>query len=209
MTDISFLGFTPKANEITSYEDKFDILYDDGGQMLLITKDIYSTDADGNMPAFEYKYILNCIDMSAFGSKSNTIAIECFLCPLVEYINANALVNITDEPDYYYSDAGTSGVLPRLGEEFINYDPKDIPPDEYGNRWYDYYNRLTDNNDFVQTLNTAATVLDNANEMRGFSLDKVWNEIGTTGWDLLENLLLGEDWLKKSINRTYGKELSL
>lgn len=210
MTDISFLGFTPvNPKQIIPYEDKFDILHDDAGQMTLITKKTYSTEADENMPAFEYKYILNCMDMYALGSENHTIAIECFLCPLVEYVKANALNNITDDLYYYYYDASTSGALPKLGEEYIDYDLKYIPPDKYGNRWYNYYYHLINNTDFHQTLNVAATVLDNADMMRGFSFDRAWNEIGSTGWDLLESLLVGTDWLRETINRNYGKELSL
>lgn len=210
MTNTSFLGFTPvNPRQIISYENKFDVLHDDAGQMTLITKKTYSMEADGDMPAFEYKYILNCFDMYALGSENHTIVIECLLCPLFEYIKANVVKNITDKLEYYYDDAAVSGALPKLGDEYIDYNPKDIPPDDYGNQWEDYYYHLTDNADFHQTLNVAATVLDNADAMRGFSFDKTWNRIGSTGWDLLESLLVGTDWIKVSINRIYGKELSL
>lgn len=213
MTNIpTFFGCAPAdASQIIPYADKFDVLYDDAGQMILITNKIYSTEADENMPAFEYKYILNCMDMYAMtgDDEKHEIIIECRLCPLLEYVKANIVDSITDRPEYYYYDAGTSGVLPELGEESINYDPKDIPPDDYGNHWDDYYYHLTNNVDFLQTLNVAATVLDNADAMRGFSFDKTWNGLGSTGWDLLESLLIGTDWVKASINRIYGKELSL
>lgn len=205
MTNISFLGFTPiNPTQIISYEDKFDVLHDDAGQMLLITKKTYSTEADENIPAFRYKYILNCMDAYALGSEEHYIAVQCLLCPLIEYVKANVLDSITDDPEWYYNDAGTSGILPNLGDEYINYDPKDIPPDEYRNRWDDYYYHLTDNKEFLQTLNVAATVIDNADAMRGFSFDKTWNGLGTTGWDLLEALLVGTDWVKASIDRIYG-----
>lgn len=64
MNDIcTFLGFAPAlADQILSYKDKFDVVYHDQGQIILVSKDTYSMEADGELPAFEYKYILNCFD---------------------------------------------------------------------------------------------------------------------------------------------------
>ena len=128
------------------------------------------------------------------------------MCSLPKYVNKETLKEITDEVDYYFSDVTSSGVLPNMGDEYINYDPEQIPEDENGNRWYNYHYHLTDNKDFVQVLNVAATILDDVNVFRGFRMDRVWNDIGSTGWDSLRHLLLGEDWIKKSINRLMESE---
>ena len=211
MTNIpTFLGCSPvNTSQIIPYTEKFDVLYDDdGGEMKLITKETYSTEADEDMPAFKYKYVLNCMDLQAFGLQDKAICIQCLMCPLPEYVNKETLKEITDEVDYYFSDATSSGVLPNMGDEYINYDLEQIPEDENGNRWYDYYYHLTDNKDFVQVLNVAATMIDGMNDLRGWRMDRTWNQIGSTGWDLLRHLLLGENWIKKSINRILESEAS-
>lgn len=203
----TFLGCAPAdASQIIPYTEKFDVLYDDDGEMKLITKETYSTEADEDMPEFKYKYVLNCMDMKAFGTQEKSIVIQCLMCPLPKYVNKETLKEITDEVDYYFSDVTSSGVLPNMGDEYINYDPEQIPEDENGNRWYNYHYHLTDNKDFVQVLNVAATILDDVNVFRGFRMDRVWNDIGSTGWDSLRHLLLGEDWIKKSINRLMESE---
>ena len=171
MTNIpTFLGCTPAdASQIIPYTEKFNVLYDDGGEMKLITKETYSTEADGDMPAFKYKYVFNCMDMKAFGSEEKSIVIQCLMCPLPEYVNREILKEITDDIDFYFSDAASSGALPNMRDEYINYD--EVPEDENGNRWYDYYYHLTNNKDFVQVLNVAATILDDVNAFRGFRMD--------------------------------------
>mgnify|MGYP004475949255 CR=1 FL=1 len=208
MTNIpTFLGCVPAdESQIIPYTEKFDVLYDDGGEMKLITKETYSTEADEDMPAFKYKYVLNCMDLIAFGSEEKSIVIQCLMCPLPEYVNKETLSEITDDIDFYFSDATSSGVLPNMGDEYINYDPEQVPEDE--NRWDDYYYHLTDNKDFIQVLNVAATMIDGMNDLRGWRMDRTWNHIGSTGWDLLRHLLLGENWIKKSINRILESEAS-
>lgn len=208
MADVpTFLGCAPcNASQIIPYTDKFDVLYDDGGEMKLITKETYSTEADEDMPAFKYKYVLNCMDLTAFGTNQKAIVIQCLMCPLPEYVNKETLKEITDEVDYYFSDVARSDILPNMGDEYINYD--DVPEDENGNRWYEFYYHLTDNKDFVQVLNVAATMIDGMNDLRGWRMDRRWNQIGSTGWDLLRHLLLGENWIRKSINRILESEAS-
>ena len=212
MTNIpTFLGCTlGDESQIIPYTEKFDVMYDDGGEMKLITKETYSTEADEDIPAFKYKYVLNCMDLQAFGSEEKSIVIQCLMCPLPEYVNKKVLSDISndDDIDYYFSDATSSGVLPNMGDEYINYDPEQIPEDENGNRWYDYYYHLTDNKYFIQVLNVAATMIDGMNDLRGWRMDRGWNQIGSTGWDLLRHLLLGENWIKKSINRILESEAS-
>ena len=93
MTNIfTFLGCTlGDASQIIPYTEKFDVLYDDGGEMKLITKETYSTEADEDMPEFKYKYVLNCMDLTAFGSQEKSIVIQCLMCPLPEYVNKKVL----------------------------------------------------------------------------------------------------------------------
>lgn len=205
----TFLGFAPAlTDQIISYKDKFDAVYIDHGQMILVSKDTYSAEADGELPAFEYKYILNCFDFQAFGADRNEIVVQCRLCPLQKYINKEKLSELLEsvngevyDEDFYFEDMSSTGILSCLGTEYIRYDPEKVLEDEHGNRWYDYYYNLTDNKDFVLMLNVAATVLNCIDAMRGEFIDNVWNQIGNTGWDNLNYLLNGKDWLNAAIRR--------
>lgn len=214
MNDIcTFLGFAPAlADQMIPYEDKFDVVYHDQRQMILVSKDTYSMEADGELPAFEYKYILNCFDFQAFGADRSEIVVQCRLCPLQKYINKEKLPELLEsvngevyDEDFYFEDMSGTGILPCFGTEYINYDPEKVPEDEHGNRWYDYYYNLTDNKDFVLMLNVAATVLNCVDAMRGAGLDNVWNRIGNTGWDNLNYLLNGRDWLNAALRRIKEK----
>lgn len=215
MNDIcTFLGFAPAlADQMIPYEDKFDVVYHNQGQMILVSKDTYSMETDGELPAFEYKYILNCFDFQVFGADRSEIVVQCRLCPLQKYINKEKLPELLEsvngevyDEDFYFEDMSGTGILPCLGTEYIRYDPEKVPEDEHGNRWYDYYYNLTDNKDFVLMLNVAATVLNCVDAMRGAGLDNVWNRIGNTGWDNLNYLLNGRDWLNAALRRIKNNE---
>ena len=48
----------------------------------------------------------------------------------------------------------------------------------------------------------AASVVNNMNAMRGFYLDKPWNMIGSTGWDILNELVgNGKDFISAALDR--------
>lgn len=48
----------------------------------------------------------------------------------------------------------------------------------------------------------AASVVDNMNFMRGFYLDKAQNRIGTTGWDILNDLVgNGKSFIMAALDR--------
>ena len=48
----------------------------------------------------------------------------------------------------------------------------------------------------------AASVVDNMNFMRGFYLDKAWNRIGSTGWDILNDLVgNGKSFITAALDR--------
>lgn len=52
-----------------------------------------------------------------------------------------------------------------------------------------------------EKLDCAATAAEALNSIRGFLLDKPWNLIGNTGWDLLDELIEGIDLRESSKKR--------
>lgn len=202
---MSFLGFSITNSKIIPYKDKFDILYNDGGQIILVTKETYLWNFDESLPAFEYKYVIKCFDSEVFCMEQNNIIVTCCICPLEKYVNKSVLRKLDIQSDFYFEDMINLGSLPYIGKEYINYAPDQIPEDENGNRWYDYYYNLLDNTDFVDMLNVAATVLNYADSMVGFFLDKSWNKLGNTGWDSFEYLFNDEDLIGIAIKRLENK----
>ena len=50
---LSFAGWRPgNPDQIIPWKEKFDEEYSDGGQLTLLSKEIYQAEADEDMPAF-------------------------------------------------------------------------------------------------------------------------------------------------------------
>lgn len=201
---MSFLGYSPATPQaIGSWKDDFEEIFNDAGQLYLLSKEVYASEEDGEIPAFKYKYGLKCMDMRAFGSDESNIVIELLMVILPEYICEDTKARFlesfgTDEVTEFdmMSESYWSSVC--FGSEYVNYDPENLP-----DGWYDYYYNPLDNIELQGTLNVAAAVLRAIDSMRGFFLDNAWNRIGTCGWDTLKEITIGKDQLKASIARIY------
>lgn len=195
----SFEGWTP--TEIINWKEKFDESYNDDGQLTLVSKETFKHE-DDDILDFEYRYIIKGSDMYALGSGEHTIAIELYMEVLPQYVCKEKLDEIlegygtTDIEDIWVGDLVDNGYGIRFGDEYISYNPKELK-----DGWYDYMYNLLDNEEVNETLNVCASVFEVMDRMRGFSLDRTWNMIGTTGWDTLRELLNGEDKILATINR--------
>ena len=69
------------------------------------------------------------------------------------------------------------------------------------NKWYDYFYHITDWAKANELFNIIATVLYPMDSTRGHGLDQAWNQLGNTGWDLLEHILNGKDYIKAALSR--------
>lgn len=201
---LSFAGWRPGSPEqIIPWKKKFDEEYSDDGQLTLLSKEIYKAEADEDIPAFEYRYIIKAIDLQVFGSDQKTICTRLYMCPLQQYWKSEVLKGLSedDSEDWFFEDAVNSDILPYIGEEYLDYTDDDVLPDKNGNKWYDYFYHITDWSKANELLNIIATVLDPMNSTRGYGLDQVWNQLGNNGWDLLEHILKGKDWLNAALKR--------
>ena len=196
---VNFDGWT--TEHIIDWKEKFEEEYNDDGQLILVSKETFANEKDEDLPAFEYKYVIRCWDLPRFGSEDNSISVELFMTPLPKYYNKETLNRLlsysgyTSIDDLWFEDY-LDGCAVRIADEYINYDENN----EEG-----FYNVL-DNEEIVNTLNAIASVLDAVDRFKAFKLDASWNYIGTTGWDTLREILLGEDQIMATINR-YEKEI--
>lgn len=190
----SFGGWSTES--IIDYTEKFDEVYNDAGQLVLETKQTFAhNEDDGSLPDFEYKYVVRCWDLPQFGSEDNAISVELMMVVLPKYYHADKLKGImsdygVDSVDELYTDMCLDYAV-RFADEYVDYD-------EDNDEGF-YY--VLDNPEVVENLNVCASVLDAMNAMRGFKLDAAWNMIGTNGWDVLRDVLLGEDMIKSTLAR--------
>ena len=201
---LSFAGWRPGSPEqIIPWKGKFDEVYNDAGQLTLLSKEVFKAEADEDMPAFEYHYIIKAMDMQAFGSDQKAICIRLYMCPLRQYWKPEVLKDLSKDnnEDWFFEDAADSDILPCIGEEYLDYTDDDVLPDENGNKWYDYFYNILNWAKANELFDIIATVLNPMDSTRGHGLDRAWNQLGNTGWDLLEYILNGKDWLSAVIER--------
>lgn len=112
----------------------------------------------------------------------NDVHIELSMCPLPEFLSERAANEIKDSmgvDKLTVYDIVEYGRCPELESDTVT-----ITDDD------DAYNVL-DVNTVKEKIDCAATVAETLNSIRGFSLDKPWNLISNTGWDLLDELIDG------------------
>lgn len=177
----SFLGYSPLTH-VKDWKDVFKEYYNDDGNIILVSKETFTAEQDEDIPEFQYKYVINAFDAVAYGSDNKNIYIQLYMV----VIPANGGENIDE-----LEECGVE-----IGHESVTY-----TNDQLKYEWYDYFYDVLDNNEVIEYLNIAATVLKAIDSTRGFYLDQCKNRLGTTGWDFLRSITLGENWVMSSINR--------
>ena len=171
-----------QSGEVCKFSDKFDVEYDDDGHFTAVSKKTFRHEDDEL--TFDYKYVIEIVDMKAYGD-GNDIYAELYLMPTPEALHPHAQEQImsfcgVDEiGDISYMDMiayGGSGVSMAIeswkDEEAIN---------------------PLEDEKCKQVLDNIATLFESIDRMRGFYIDKCWNVIGSTGWDVLRNAILNEE----------------
>lgn len=173
--------------------DKFDELYNDDGFAIFESKKTYRSDDEDYKP-FDYKLIIRVTALSQFIGEGedghNDAHIELSMCPLPEFLSekiAGEIKDSTGVDKLTVYDVAEYGSCPELESDTVV-----ITDDD------DAYNVL-DVNVIKEKLDCAATVAETFNSLRGFSLDKPWNLMSNTGWDLLDELIEGVDPIENII----------
>lgn len=184
------------TDNVVDYKEKFDVVYDDDGQLILESKETFSHTDDDELPDFEYKYMVRCWDLPRFGSENKSISVELLMVVLPNYLCEDKLNRIMRDYDVVsvddvYIDWCIDDCSVRFADEYVDYDENND----------DGYYYILDNADVVERLNACASVFETMDRMRGFSLDKAWNMIGTTGWDVLRDVLTGENMIQATLAR--------
>lgn len=173
----SVFGIT--TSTIINWEDKFDAIITETEDGFYQSKEEFVHKEDG----LTFKYRM-CIEYTLCEGE---MFYQLQLVPSPSSLYPTKLESVcdccgrdTDECDYY--DVASYGDYVPLGTESIDEDK---------------LNNETDK----QMLDLIASVFETINSLRGFYLDKPYNAIGTSGWDLLEDFINGENFIQKTLKK--------
>ena len=194
---LKFGSVSAMEKDRKNWLDLFEEYYNDGGELVAFSKEVYEHGFDfEDYYQFKYRLCIKVMAMSEFIAEDeegyNDVYFELSLVPLPEYRNPTIKDEIADcmgveKIDVY--DIVSYGGCPYLDRDTLTLND--------GVEIYD----ITENEDVVRMLDACATVCESINSLRGFYLDRAFNMIGSTGWDLLDNLINGEDFIQKTLDR--------
>ena len=192
---LNFGAVSFETAQKTELLDKFDELYNDDGFAIFESKKTYHSDDEDYKP-FDYKLVIRATALGQFIGEGedghNDVHIELSMCPLPEFLSEKTADEIKDSmgvDKLTVYDIAEYGSCPELESDTIV-----ITDDD------DAYNVL-DVNVIKEKLDCAATAAETFNSLRGFSLDKPWNLLSNTGWDLLDEMIEGIDLSENIIKR--------
>jgi hypothetical protein len=176
MRNFNFAGVSGVIDEgaIKGFEE----IYDDGYNQTYVTKDIFLHEEEGL--TFEYVYTVKSMDLyEATGDEEheNKSLVELSLVVHPNSITESMLKGISDSMGVDIEDMNIEDVL-SYGGAHVTIDYKEV-----------------ENERVPEVVEGAMTAQKAVDGLRGFYLDKPWNPIGTTGWDVIEYAIgTKEDW---------------
>jgi hypothetical protein len=188
------------------YKELFKEIYNDDGSLTALSKEVfehYEPDENGEEKIwFKYHLGIQVTSMYSYLSEDedghDIIHFELFIVPLVKYLHENKLKDIVSSYGIETSEVTLRDIIDYGGCPILEKDS--IHSSE------EYYD-VTENEDVMTKLDTCAHISVAVNGTRGFALDKAWNAIGSTGWDLLHDMINGEDFIKRTLNRYKESEV--
>jgi hypothetical protein len=170
--------------------DLFDCVRDADDEVVFETKQTYEHREEGLN--FDYKFVIraeNAYELTGEPEDENMWHLELLLVPTIESLLPKKQKDLQDmvgedgEPSTI--DLIDEGSYVQFGFEAVKVDP---------DMGYDAV--------MLPKYDEAASVVDNVNAMRGFYLDKPWNRIGSTGWDILNGLVgNGKSFITAALDR--------
>ena len=173
-----------------SFKRMFPFCIDYSTETYYETKKTYKHEEDGLN--FEYKYVVrveNLYELTGDDDYEGKVAISLYLIPSESSMNETVRnrvrqsCGLDDDDDLDLSDIISYGLGACLSTEIVS------------------NCRYTDGTKVKGKLSAIANLLEMFDSMRGFFLDRAWNAIGTTGWDVLNEMVNGKDYIQASFDR--------
>lgn len=171
--EIFGIGFD---HELTKADTLFDTVRDTDDDVIMVSKETYHHKEDNGSLDFKYKYVLhahNLYEMTGEEEHHNKWALDLNLVPMPKSLLKKERRDVASSYDMKVGDLDVYavydyGLFVPLGEVVVDV-----------SAGYD--------NVMPEKFNEGASVVETINSMRGFYLDRAFNRVGTTGWDLLNN----------------------
>lgn len=159
-------------DDLISWEDKFEVEYDDAEDSVLVSKETFHHDEDDLV--FDYKYVI----------ERTLVEDETFYALYMVVCNNSINEELMSEIMGFCGLEQKEDVEMR---DIISYASAEVM---FGN-----VSEKTDEEN-TEIYDKIASVFETMDRLRGFYIDKPWNMIGTTGWDTLRHAVLGEALFK-------------
>ena len=186
--EIFGIGFD---HDVLKADDLFDTIRDSDDEVILASKETYHHKEDDGSLDFDYKYVMhaeNLYEMTGEAVDENKWGIELKLVPMPKSLLTNELSDTAElhdegEDDVELIDLVEDGKCVQMGFEKVDVS--------------DGYDKV-----MPAKFDEGASVVETINAMRGFYLDRPWNRIGSTGWDILNNYVgNGKDFISAAFDR--------
>lgn len=143
---------------------------------------------------FDYKYVIRLSQFWDYDEDDNDIervAMGLYLVPTVESIYENTINKLKEWMGEDNVDIAM--IVQELICPLLRYKNYVIGKDFKLEGWY--------SENIEDFLSKAGVCIEVINSLRGFELDRYQNPIGTTGWEVVRELVLGEDATQATLKR--------
>jgi hypothetical protein len=186
----SFAGASVRTNKNVYVGKMWETMYDDDGRFTLETKNTYEHKDDEEGKSFKYKYVISGYVVDEEKGDAN---IDLFLAVLPESMCEESRAKVASCMGWEEGcgwelgarDVADYGLGVRIDSEIY-----DFKGDGY---------HIFDKKETKHIIKSICLVLGAIDGLRGFSMDKAYNRIGTTGWDVIEECLTGRDAIRASL----------
>ena len=185
-------GSLSTTREGINFYEHFELFYDnDYEQFYLSKREFTHEEEDFN---FNYKYAISVKDLAEYTGEPSPISIELAIVVSPDSLCDKTRDSIADSSDWSSEDLDSDWKY----YDIYSYMPITMDTVELPN---DSGKAIEDIEELTYLLDSIGAVYECVDSLRGFYLDRPWNRIGSTGWDLLKEFVLGESFIKTTIGR--------
>jgi len=173
------------AQKQKDYRDVFELIYDNDDDIYFQTKKTYLHEEEGLN--FKYKYLVSCHYREFEDENDNNHLLQ--LSMIVDEFS------LADEVKEYIL-GGDEYEITNV-DIFENTFPIPFGYEEIRLEFKEWLEQPL----LIDKLNTISVLMDMFDGIRGFWLDRVWNGIGSTGWDSIKYCIFNIDPIKAALER--------
>lgn len=182
MNYVKSFNCQPIKNKRTDWKDYWDLVYANDDEICLKSKEIYEYNYSDKFGYFKYNLVLMLMYSEQIDEE--LIFSNLLLIPTKDYIYKKTLKKVAKSYDIPIDEIGirdlfTECIFPILDNEILD---------------VNIIKTFSENDEEISKyLLSASIVAEYKNNMLGFDMDKLYNSLGSTNWDILFAVLNGTD----------------